>query len=251
MIQQTRKQREIADRHRLFIDVAQSILSEEGYQALSMDRIAELAEYSKGTVYQHFPCKEEIVVQLCNIALSDLSGYFQKASEFPGNNRERLLAVFFAHDLFAKVNPSSFSVMQSLGGTLISDKVKPETLTDHRAMEAELIARVSRIVTDAIEAGELTLTEEINPIELVFSLWSLSYGGQIIQTYEMPLEELGIRNAGNALTRAGHALLDGMAWQPLYADFDYTATLSRIRSEVFAEEITRLAEPASNSGAEN
>ncbi|MBL4608093.1 MAG: helix-turn-helix transcriptional regulator [Pseudomonadales bacterium] len=35
-----------------------------GYRSLTMARIAELTEYSKVTIYQHFSCKEEIVQRL-------------------------------------------------------------------------------------------------------------------------------------------------------------------------------------------
>ncbi len=31
----------------------------DGYHGLSMDRIAEALEYSKGTIYQHFSCKKK------------------------------------------------------------------------------------------------------------------------------------------------------------------------------------------------
>ena len=40
------------------------MLLEKGYLGLTMDRIADEAEYSKGTIYQHFTCKEEIVAAL-------------------------------------------------------------------------------------------------------------------------------------------------------------------------------------------
>jgi len=75
----TRKQREIADRHTRFLDIAGSLIEAEGYSTLSMDRIAELAEYSKGTVYQHFSCKEEILIQLCNQNSQNLKSLFTAA----------------------------------------------------------------------------------------------------------------------------------------------------------------------------
>lgn len=206
-----------------------------------MDRIAELAEYSKGTVYQHFHCKEEILIQLCNQCITDLSSLFIKASQFDGNHRERLLAVFYAHDLFAHLQPDSLTIMQSLGGNLITAKVDPSSLAKHRKMEASLLETVSSIVSDGLANGDLTLGEDLNPVELVFGLWSLSYGGQLIQTYDIPLQDLGVRHAGSALIRNSLAMLDGLNWRPLSTEHDYNASLERVKREMFAEEIKQIA----------
>ena len=83
----TRKQREIADRHTRFLDIAKSLIETEGYSTLSMDRIAELAEYSKGTVYQHFSCKEEILIQLCNQNGQILKSLFERACDYSSGTR--------------------------------------------------------------------------------------------------------------------------------------------------------------------
>lgn len=241
MNQLTRKQREIADRHQLFLRLARDILNNESYQAVTMERIADLAEYSKGTVYQHFHCKEEILIQLCNQFITDLSALFRRASLFDGNHRERLLAVFFAHDLFAQLQPDNLAIMQSLGGSHITTKVDPSSLAEHRQMEAALLEIVSSIVSDGIACGELALNSELNPVELVFGLWSLSYGGQLIQTYDIPLQDLGIRDAGGALIQTSLAMLDGLHWRPLSTEHDYNKTLERVKLELFADEVQQLA----------
>ncbi len=60
----TRKQREIRQREAYLLDVARKMLMEHGFSGLSMDRLAEATEYSKGTVYQHFSTKEDLVAAL-------------------------------------------------------------------------------------------------------------------------------------------------------------------------------------------
>ena len=60
----TRKQREIREREQLLLRVARKMLIEQGYSGLSMDQLAEATEYSKGTVYQHFSTKEDLVTAL-------------------------------------------------------------------------------------------------------------------------------------------------------------------------------------------
>ncbi|MDH4361855.1 MAG: TetR/AcrR family transcriptional regulator, partial [Nitrospirota bacterium] len=57
-----RKKREYTQRESLIIDAARKLLLDRGYLDLNMDQIADVTEYSKGTIYQHFSCKEEILV---------------------------------------------------------------------------------------------------------------------------------------------------------------------------------------------
>jgi len=60
----SRKQRMIRTRETRILDSARDMLLSDGYYAMTMDRIAEASECPKGTVYQRFACKEDVVVAL-------------------------------------------------------------------------------------------------------------------------------------------------------------------------------------------
>ena len=75
----SRKQREIRQREQLILDAAQDMLHEHGYKYLTMDRIAEKVEYSKGTIYNHFASKEDLVCSLSCRCLTNLIDLFQQA----------------------------------------------------------------------------------------------------------------------------------------------------------------------------
>ena len=70
MNQLTRKQREFEQREQLILKIAREMLIQQGYLGLRMDHIADRIEYSKGTIYQHFPNKEEIILALANSAMN-------------------------------------------------------------------------------------------------------------------------------------------------------------------------------------
>ena len=237
---QTRKQREIAERHQRFLEISMDLIEKDGFASFSMDRIAEIAEYSKGTVYQHFHCKEEVLIQLCCSCMRELAGLFQRAASFDGNHRERLLAVFFAHDLWARMHPDRLTMMQSLGADGIREKVDSESLATHDELESRLISIVSSIVVDATYSADLRLDNSLNPVELVFGLWSLSYGGQLIRSYNIPLQELGVRDPCMALMRTSSAMLDGLGWTPLSSDYDYLQSMQKIETELFQVETQQL-----------
>jgi AcrR family transcriptional regulator len=89
----TRKQREVKEREGRILELARSMIIQEGYHGLSMDRIAEALEYSKGTIYQHFSCKEEILMALVNQTMERRLDLFRCAAAFRGRSRERITAV--------------------------------------------------------------------------------------------------------------------------------------------------------------
>ena len=58
------------------------MLVESGYLGLSMDAIAGSLSYSKGTIYNHFPCKEEIIIALALQTMKKRFQLFQDAAQF-------------------------------------------------------------------------------------------------------------------------------------------------------------------------
>src|SRR5437588_12312304 len=64
-------------RAELILDVAEEMLAEKGYHDASMDEIAARAGIAKGTLYQHFPGKEDLVFALFERSL----GLFEQAVE--------------------------------------------------------------------------------------------------------------------------------------------------------------------------
>ncbi len=236
----TRKQREIAGRHTLFLDIARTLMLEEGFHNLSMDRIAEIGEYSKGTVYQHFTCKEEILMQLCISAMTHLFSLFQRAANFDGNHRERLIATLYAHEIWARSDNVNMCLIQHLDNDGVKEKVTPTSLQRHDELEQLVIGSVANIVQDAINDGDLPASS-LNPVEIVFGLWSMSYGGQLLQSYDIPLQELGVRDPGNVLTRMVSLTLDGLGWKPLLDEEQWIKTHQRIRKQLFAEELQQIA----------
>ncbi len=56
------KDRQREERERLILEAAEELLAEKGYHEMSIDEIAARVGVSKGTVYLHFPSKEELVL---------------------------------------------------------------------------------------------------------------------------------------------------------------------------------------------
>jgi len=230
----SRKQREIAQRHQLFLETGRELLHESGFQLLSMDIVAERAEYSKGTVYQHFSCKEELLIQLCNQCITLLLELGKKASVYPGSHRERFLAFQCAHELWIKKEPDDVHLLQLLNMDGVVNKVKPESLETHRRLEGEILGLCASFFQHAMEDGDLP-EGSLNPGELLYGLWSMVYGGQLLRSYELPLESMGVSDPGVAIRTLLQITLDGLQWKPSMTLEETTVLFDYLENEYFKD----------------
>ncbi len=237
----TRKQREIEQRKELMLDIAEQLIAEHGHQALSMDRIAELSEYSKGTVYQHFPCKEEVLSAICQRGMGTLTDLFERANRFDGRPRERIVAICLAQSLYATQHPLQFNCSQIVKTASVKEKICPLSRATHLGSERRIIGVVVDAIRDGIACGDLELAPDCSPIDIVFGLWASSHGSLSLQTYDIDFNEIGLPDPNESMRKIFQFTLDGMGWKPLSVDHDYAAVIERIKNEVYAEEFDRLA----------
>ncbi len=232
----SRKQREIAERHNHFLSIARDLLRDEGFHQLSMERVAELAEYSKGTVYQHFNCKEEMVGQLCINAMQRLHCLGQRAIQYQGSHRERLLAFFIANDVFQQMEEDAVCNMQSYQHDQIINKVSESTRMRHSELMYGIFCQVKSIVEDAMRDGDLP-SSHTSAEDMVFGFWSLNHGAQAIRSHQYPLEELGISEPGAAIMIMLQSLLDGLGWKPdKHPSVTKNEHLQTIRDALFSQQ---------------
>ena len=238
----SRKQREIQERHGLILDAARELLAERGYLGLTMDRVAGATEYSKGTIYQHFPNKEEILGELA-IQTGDIRcALFQRAATFRGSSRERMTAVGAAAQLFMRLHPVHAQTEHVVKAASVRDKISPARQERLHACETRCMSVVSGIVRDGIAADDLTLPAGSSPEDVTFGLWALHVGTQGLVQAGVPLGSLGVHDPLHSLTCCAHLILDGLGWRPLLADHDYDAVRARVQETVFPTEFAQLEE---------
>ena len=235
----TRKQREVREREQLLLDVARKMLIEQGYAGLSMDQLAEATEYSKGTIYQHFSTKEDLVTALAIESMERRVELFLRAEKFVGRSRERLLAIGVADEIFARLETYHYRSEFIIKLANLQDRASPKRRELLDQLESSCFGCVVRIVKSGIESGELP--SEIDPRELVYSVFSMALGTHMTALNYCPmLKEFEIRDPVKVLLNGIHILMDGFGWKPLRAEWDYGVTYQRIRSEIFANECDQL-----------
>lgn len=235
-----RKQRERKQREQLILDSALHVLIKDGYLALNMDRIAEAIEYSKGTVYQHFTCKEDVLAAMVLQTIGKRAELFNRAATFQGNPRERLLAISVAEDIFFDLYPDHIRALQIVRVSSILKKASVERQLALRSVETRNLDLVTGMIRDAISRGDLAVSDGAHPVELAFGLWGMIFGSRAIMTSDIDLDEIGIPDPSGSLRRNLNAMLDGFGWKPLSTEFDYGPVRERVRTELFARELRLL-----------
>ena len=232
----TPKKREILDRETRILEVAHPMVVREGYHGLNMDRIAEQVQYSKGTIYNHFSCKEEIIIALAIQNVAKRTELFQRAAQFKGCPRHRMMAIGEAAERFVRDYPDYFLFEKILQLASVREKTSEKRQAVIRGCEMQCMSVVAGVVRDAIAAEDLELPKGFSPEKLVFGLWSLTSGAFSIVFTSDSLGQMGLDDPFETVRDHTAALFDGFDWKPLSSEFDSKKILKKIRKEVFDNE---------------
>ena len=142
------KERQERDREavrRSILDAARELFVSEGYQNVSIRKIAERIEYSPAAIYRYFPSKDDIFFALAEEGFRLLCGGPPSASEplelLPP--LERVRTIFWRFYQFSREHPQYFALM-------FVDRSVPRINREYerfafaREMRTVLIARVQQ-----------------------------------------------------------------------------------------------------------
>lgn len=231
----TRKQTQIAERESAILEIAGEILAAGGPTALTMDNVLARVEFSKGTLYNHFTCKEDLMVAFHAQCSTDHIPYFSRGALFRGRARERFTATALGAEIKQRLKPqpSKFFITPEILEAA-SERWR-EAFTNHLQTVMGIFYGVVR---DGIASGDLH--EKSDPEIIACSAWSLSFGSD--ELFDSGYIFRGVQNSKYVEIRGSMigTLLDGYGWQPLSSDHDYEATRARALREVFPDEAKKL-----------
>src|SRR6266481_545588 len=97
------------------ITTAWQMVKEDGWQSVSIRKIADAIEYSVPVIYDHFENKEAILLEFGKEAFQLLSKKIQQAKEKSNNPAEQLKDIADAYWNFALKNKEYYQLMFGLG----------------------------------------------------------------------------------------------------------------------------------------
>ena len=233
MVELTRKQREIERRATEILRVSKPILVREGFHALSMDRVAADMEYAKGTIYNHFPHKEEIVLALAFESMELRRKMFEFAAAIPKSSRFRMMAIGTACEFYTQHCHDDFVVEQWMRNANVWDKSTQQRQDLIRRCEANCMSIVSSIIHQGILTQELPSSDLLPPEEMVFGLWAINFGSQILTASSPSLKALGIHDPLRSIRVHCCTLLNGFGWAPVIPVDEHLKLVDTMNEELF------------------
>ncbi len=146
------------------VNTAKDIASREGWQAVSIRKIAEAIDYSAPIVYEYFDSKDVLLDEIRNEGFQHLQQEYNRILKLYRDPEKRLFEISLIQWEFARQHPEIYQVMYNLDGAYCTMPVYQST-----AMQA-----VSQIVSDAIYSFIPKAKEAIK--RLYFQWWSVSHG---------------------------------------------------------------------------
>jgi AcrR family transcriptional regulator len=189
-------------RAELILDVAEEMLAEKGYHDTSMDEIAARAGVAKGTLYQHFPGKEDLVFALFerNLVLFEQAvGQAARAPLMARAKLERILSYVYQERRgpHARLLQLLYQNMEIRKGLL----EKKGQLRDH--ME-QVAGRIRTILEEGKDEGAFDPAISTELMLLTFmSLLSLSTREHLLAQEQVLPEEL--------VSQVGRVFFEGIA----------------------------------------
>ncbi|WP_338876533.1 TetR/AcrR family transcriptional regulator [Spirosoma sp. SC4-14] len=146
------------------IGTAKAIARREGWQAVSIRKIADAIEYSAPIVYEYFDSKDILLDEIRNEGFRHLRQEYERILKLYRDPEKRLYEISLIQWDFSRQQPEIYQVMYNLNGAYC-------TLPVH---ESEAIKEVGNIVREIIFSFIPKSKESIQ--KLYFEWWAMSHG---------------------------------------------------------------------------
>lgn len=177
----TRQERRKSRTANAILDAAESLFLTRGYQATTVEQLAEQADVAIGSLYAHFGGKEGIYAALIDRALELDKQYCDEGWESGEDPVGRLLGLSEGYLRFARTHPGHFRIFRfppadaPVGGPVaeaalrISERVRSE------------VDRIASAMQEGIDAG---LVRAVEPRRAAVFLWAAWDG--VIAAHVLP-----------------------------------------------------------------
>ena len=167
-----RREREKSETREKILDAARELFVTEGFEGVSMRKVAEKIEYSPTAIYVHFADKQELFRELCHQDYARLAEVFQ-SSVMSTDPIERLKQIGAIYIDFGTRYPNHYRFM------FMTPHPPHEPDEEDREMmgnpEMDAYAFLKWAVQQAIDAG--CFREELTDAELISqTLWASVHG---------------------------------------------------------------------------
>ncbi|MGW4246484.1 TetR/AcrR family transcriptional regulator [Nocardia sp. NPDC004722] len=127
---QTRKERERTERRQRIVDTAREIAETDGWDAVTIRKLADRIEYSQPVLYSHFAGKDAIVSAVALEGAGELAAAVRELREAADGPEQTLRAVIQGYLAFARDNAALYDALFLLRTDLKFGPDAPQQLKD-------------------------------------------------------------------------------------------------------------------------
>jgi AcrR family transcriptional regulator len=183
------------------LDAARTLFVKEGYESVSIRKIAEKVEYAPGTIYLYFQDKQEILDRICEETFTKLIARLQAIEHDPSAPLDKLRRGIRAYIQFGLDHPNHYIV------TFIQAKMNDRSKSIFESVGIQAFQGLRQCVQNCVDAGEL-VSEDTD--ELAQTIWAGMHGltSLLITCQGFPFVE-----HNRLMDRMVHTLVEGVRGQ--------------------------------------
>jgi AcrR family transcriptional regulator len=175
-VKERRERNKLATRDRI-MDAARELFAREGYDGVSMRKVAEKIEYSPTAIYVHFADKESLFHELCHQDFARLAQVFHEEARRrrakPADPVERLRQTGLGYVQFGTRYPNHYRLMFMTPHPRMRPAKGDKVIKGNPEMDAYTFLKVG--VQAAIDAG--VFRRGLQDAELISqTLWAALHG---------------------------------------------------------------------------
>ncbi len=168
----------------LILDAADRLLARYGYKKMTMEDLAQEVGIGKGTIYLHFPSKEEVVLSHVDRIVERLKGQLSSIARREGTPPARLREMLLTRVLFRFDSVQHYT--QSLNDLLAA--LRPNVLA-RRARYFDDEARIfAQVLNEGRDSGEFVFDDALS------TAYALLHATNSLLPYSLSTSELGARD---------------------------------------------------------
>jgi len=184
------------------LDAARTLFVKEGYESVSIRKIADKIEYAPGTIYLYFHDKAEILDRICEETFAKLIVRMQSIKQDTAAPLDKLRRGLRTYIQFGLENPNHYVV------TFIQSKVHARSKSVFEFTGKEAFSCLRQGVKECIDAGVM-VSDDAD--ELAQTLWAAIHGltSVLITCTGFPFIE-----QNRLIDRMVHTLVEGVRRKP-------------------------------------
>lgn len=162
---------------RRILDAAALLLAQNGYKATTLRNIAETAGLKAGSIYYHFPSKDQITVEVLNEGVRQVSHAVQNALNDTKNlDGARIMRAAVMAHLKALSEHSSYTRASIRCFSMVPEEIRQQTVEVRRAFDSDWLDILKTVqAKGAIHTG--TDLKSLHLIILGTLNWTLEWQG--------------------------------------------------------------------------